>query len=167
MPRMSSKGRWPTFPDRAPRISRLSDDVEVLRSKARPKKIALDASDGTRMRLLCKCEKAGDLRKDARVQDFNGVVNRLLDRDASSRRRGLRLRTFAVVILDEECGLLEWVPRTRKLKQVVDAAYRIVGKKLPVFHSGRCPGPSNGPKVSTEMIVWPWPKLTAKCTFFI
>ena len=74
MPRMSSKGRWPTFPDRAPRISRLSDDVEVLRSKARPKKIALDASDGTRMRLLCKCEKAGDLRKDARVQDFNGVV---------------------------------------------------------------------------------------------
>jgi len=144
VPRRSSKGAWPAFPDRAPRISRLSDDVEVLRSKARPKKIALDASDGTRMRLLCKCEKAGDLRKDARVQGFNGVVNRLLDRDAASRRRGLRLRTFAVVILDEECGLLEWVPRTRKLKQVVDAAYRLHpsgAKKLPQFHSERVSGP--------------------------
>ena len=51
------------------------------------------------------------------------------------------MRTFAVVILDEECGLLEWVPRTRKLKQVVDAAYRIVGKKLPVFHSEKVSGP--------------------------
>ena len=120
---LDAGGNKPQFSADAPRIARFLDDVDVLNSKARPKKLTLDTSAGRRVRLLCKREKEGDLRKDARVNDFNQVVNRLLDRDPAARRRGLRLRTFAVVILDEECGLMEWVPRTRKLRQVCEAAY--------------------------------------------
>ena len=34
---------------------------------------------------LCKREAHGDLRKDARLMEFNSVVNRLLKRDAEGR----------------------------------------------------------------------------------
>ena len=95
-----------------------------MKSKAKPKKLTLETSEGGKCRILCKREKEGDLRKDARVNDFNDVVNRLLDRDDESRRRKLHLRTFAVVILDEECGLMEWVNHTHGLRYVIEAAYR-------------------------------------------
>ena len=68
------------------------------------------------------------MRKDARMMEFNAVVNRyiyvcrkawtlssvlrLMEDDPESRKRKLRLRTYAVVCLNEECGILEWVPNT-------------------------------------------------------
>ncbi len=61
---------------------------------------------------LCKIERRGDLRKDARMMEFNGMVNRLLLSDAEARKRKLRLRTYAVMCLNEECGLMQWVPNT-------------------------------------------------------
>lgn len=47
---------------------------------------------------LVKQEEKGDLRKDARVQDLNNVINRLMQDD---KQRRLRLRTFAVTCLSE------------------------------------------------------------------
>ena len=41
--------------------------------------------------------------------EFNGMINRLLQNDPAGRARKLRLRTYAVICLDEECGVLEWV----------------------------------------------------------
>lgn len=41
--------------------------------------------------------------------EFNGMINRLLQKDPAGRARKLRMRTYAVICLNEECGVLEWV----------------------------------------------------------
>ncbi len=95
-------------------------------SKARPKKISLQTVEsGETLHFLCKQERNGDLRKDARLMEFNGVVNRLLARDNAGRRRKLRLRTYSVICLNEECGIIEWVQGTTAFRHLVSEGYRI------------------------------------------
>ena len=78
---------------------------------------------------LVKREKTGDLRKDARVQDLNNVINRLMassnnsNSTLSSKSRRLRVRTFAVTCLSEDTGILEWVPDTEALRRLVSKSY--------------------------------------------
>ncbi len=44
---------------------------------------------------------------------------RLLHRDPEGRRRKLSMRTYAVVCLNEECGLLQWVANTSGFRSEV------------------------------------------------
>lgn len=46
--------------------------------------------------------------------EFNGMINRLLQKNPAGRTRKLRLRTYAVICLNEECGVLEWVEVKRE-----------------------------------------------------
>jgi phosphatidylinositol kinase/protein kinase (PI-3 family) len=77
------------------------------------------------LHFLVKQEAKGDLRKDARVQDLNNVINRLMcsnnwESGASSRRRRrLHLRASAVTCLSEDIYILEWVPDTDSLRNLV------------------------------------------------
>jgi serine/threonine-protein kinase ATR len=114
-----------------------SSKVSVMASKAKPKKLKAFAVPGTwkhtdktigdvgEIHFLVKQEIKGDLRKDARVQDFNNVINRLMDSSngssstLASRSRRLRLRTFAVTCLSEDTGILEWVPDTDSMRNLV------------------------------------------------
>lgn len=86
--------------------------VEVAVSKAKPKTFTVLTTSGKYIKFLCKQEKNGDLRMDARMMEFNGVVNRILACDAESRKRNLKLKTFSVICLSEECGILEWINNT-------------------------------------------------------
>jgi serine/threonine-protein kinase ATR len=105
------------------RILKFHEHAVVMASKARPKKMTVDTTQGETVNYLCKQEKNGDLRKDARLMEFNAVVNRVLARDVAGRHRRLRLRTYAVVCLNEECGLLEWVPQTAPIRTLIAEAY--------------------------------------------
>lgn len=71
-----------------------------MSSLVRPKKISLMGDNGQKYNLLCK--PTDDLRKDARVMDFNGMINKLLKSDSESRRRNLceLLRTLLVGFFD-------------------------------------------------------------------
>lgn len=40
------------------------------------------------------------------------------------RRRQLYIRTYAVVVLNEECGMLEWVHNTEALRHVLVHRYK-------------------------------------------
>ncbi len=51
------------------------------------------------------------------------TVNRLLDADVGGRTRKLRLRTYAVTCLNEETGLIEWMPRSTGFRYVVSDTY--------------------------------------------
>lgn len=122
-----------TFSRHIPRMRCLSSHVDVMSSKAKPKKLKAfvvaaedvaryrksgdkDATEGKydmgTLHFLLKREAKGDLRKDARVQDLNNVVNRLLsvesDGKGSAGRRRISLRTFTVTCLSEDIGLIEW-----------------------------------------------------------
>jgi len=148
------------FPAFVPRMRAFSTKIAVMNSKAKPKKItvyAIPAGQGPQLRrssssssghtqpgdagemhFLVKQEVRGDLRKDARVQDLNNVINRILSghgkgsnrgsggnsgNGAQQQRRRLHLRTFSVTCLSEDCGILEWVPNTDSLRSVVSSSY--------------------------------------------
>ncbi len=55
--------------------------------------------------------------------DLAGVLNELFAGDAGSRRRGLRLRTYAVIALNDDCGLLQWVEGLLPLKAAIEETY--------------------------------------------
>ncbi|KAL3621412.1 hypothetical protein CASFOL_036324 [Castilleja foliolosa] len=109
-----------------PTISGIADEAEILSSLQRPKKIVLIGSDGTERPFLCKPKD--DLRKDARMMEFNAMINRLLSKSPESRRRKLYVRTFAVIPLTEDCGMVEWVPHTRGLRHILQDIYISSGK---------------------------------------
>nr|KAJ0216324.1 hypothetical protein LSAT_V11C300104440 [Lactuca sativa] len=109
-----------------PTITGIADEAEVLSSLQRPKKIILVGSDGIKRPFLCKPKD--DLRKDARMMEFNAMINRLLSKCPESRRRKLYVRTFAVVPLTEDCGMVEWVPHTRGLRHILQDIYISSGK---------------------------------------
>ncbi len=135
-----------------PRMRAFSSRVGVMTSKAKPKKLRAYAVPGSykvprtsqsassksrssedvdigELHFLVKQEAKGDLRKDARVQDLNNVINRLMSANSgesgvsSRRRRRLHLRTFAVTCLSEDIGILEWVPDTDSLRNLVTKSY--------------------------------------------
>lgn len=114
------------FPRQVPRMRCFSQRVTIMSSKAKPKKIKayvvtadsrlstkeIDSAKGAlkndigEVHFLVKQEAKGDLRKDARVQDLNNVINRLVSaagksQGASAGKR-LNLRTFVVTCLSED-----------------------------------------------------------------
>jgi Phosphatidylinositol 3- and 4-kinase len=107
-------------------------------SLQKPRKITVLGSDNRSYSFLCKPKD--DLRKDARLMEFNSMINKLLQRDSESRRRRLcsyvlhlslcrvltsaaDIRTYSVVPLNEECGLIEWVPNTVALRGILAKLY--------------------------------------------
>ncbi|EQL03330.1 phosphatidylinositol 3 [Ophiocordyceps sinensis CO18] len=93
------------------------DDVLVLSSLAKPRRLTARGSDGKSYMLLIKPKD--DLRTDQRLMEFNGIINRSLKRDAESSRRQLYIRTYAVIPLNEECGIIEWVPGIRTMRDIL------------------------------------------------
>lgn len=117
------------FPQPPVCVQKFSSDMKVMNSKERPKKIGILATDGRVRHFLCKAERTGDLRKDSRMMELNSTINRLLQTDPEGRRRKLRVRTYAVTCLNEQCGLLEWVPQTVGMRHVISRAYAAEGLK--------------------------------------
>jgi len=103
-------------------ISSFLDDVLVLNSLQKPRKISIRGSDGHVYALLCKPKD--DLRKDQRLMEFNAMINRALKKDAESSKRRLYIKTYAVTPLNEECGLIEWVDNLKTLREILLASYK-------------------------------------------
>ncbi|KAJ3496050.1 hypothetical protein NLG97_g2953 [Lecanicillium saksenae] len=97
------------------------DDVLVLSSLAKPRRLTARGSDGKIYMLLIKPKD--DLRTDQRLMEFNSMINRSLKRDAESSRRQLYIRTYAVVPLNEECGIIEWVPGIKTMRDTLLTLY--------------------------------------------
>lgn len=101
------------------RIGDIEDHVLVMSSLMRPRRIGLIGSDGRQYRYLAKKENQGDMRKDSRLVEFITVVNRLLSKDSVSRDKKLELKTYAVLPLSEETGMIEWVNDLCALRTVI------------------------------------------------
>mmetsp|Transcript_33965 Transcript_33965/g.75441 ORF Transcript_33965/g.75441 Transcript_33965/m.75441 type:complete len:411 (+) Transcript_33965:1-1233(+) len=114
-------------------IASMNEAVDVASSKAKPKTITLRTLCGRSVKFLCKQEKDGDLRKDARMMEFNAVVNRLLREDPEGSKRSLRVRTFAVVCLNEESGILEWVNNTDCIRALITHSHTYWVEQYPTL----------------------------------
>ncbi|XP_075426221.1 serine/threonine-protein kinase ATR isoform X3 [Ascaphus truei] len=131
------------FPGHWAYISGFDDTVEILASLQKPKKISLKGSDGKSYTMMCKPKD--DLRKDCRLMEFNSLINKCLRKDAESRRRELHIRTYAVIPLNDECGIIEWVNNTAGLRQILTKLYKEKG----IYMSGKELRQCMLPKVAT------------------
>ncbi|XP_034474679.1 serine/threonine-protein kinase ATR [Drosophila innubila] len=116
------------FPYQQIFISGFQEKVLILRSAARPKKLTIRCSDGQDYDVMVKPKD--DLRKDARLMEFNGLMKRYLHQDARARQRRLHIRTYAVLPFNEECGLLEWLPNLNSYRSICIALYSQRGQVM-------------------------------------
>lgn len=59
-----------------------------------------------------------------RLMEFNQLINRYLVRDPDARKRNLHIRTYGVIPLNEDCGLIEWIPNLMGLRPLLNRIYR-------------------------------------------
>jgi serine/threonine-protein kinase ATR len=103
-------------------ISAFLDEAFVLSSLQKPRKLSIRGSDGKLYAVLAKPKD--DLRKDQRLMEFNTMINRFLKRDVEASKRRLYIRTYAVVPLNEECGLIEWVDNLKTFRDILMQLYK-------------------------------------------
>ncbi|XP_075124962.1 serine/threonine-protein kinase ATR [Leptodactylus fuscus] len=131
------------FPGHWAYIAGFDDMVEILPSLQKPKKISLKGSDGKSYIMMCKPKD--DLRKDCRLMEFNSLINKCLRKDAESRRRELHIRTYAVIPLNDECGIIEWVNNTSGLRNILVKLYKEKGVHMGGKELRQCILPKSAP----------------------
>ncbi|KIO32842.1 hypothetical protein M407DRAFT_66218 [Tulasnella calospora MUT 4182] len=145
------------FPSSAPTLEGFAEEIEIMKSLQKPRKLTVLGSDGAAYNFLCKPKD--DLRKDARLMDFNSIINKLLKTNSESRRRRLHIRTYSVVPLNEECGLIEWVPNTTGFRHILEKLYTTRGIHIfsreitDEYNRVRDIGESAAPQVFVERIL--------------
>eukprot|EP00929_Paragymnodinium_shiwhaense_P072346 TRINITY_DN36721_c0_g4_i1.p1 TRINITY_DN36721_c0_g4~~TRINITY_DN36721_c0_g4_i1.p1 ORF type:complete len:4159 (-),score=1064.84 TRINITY_DN36721_c0_g4_i1:194-12097(-) len=97
------------------KIIRIDPTVLVMSSKQKPKRVKILGSDEREHWFLVKAGE--DLRLDARIEQLFEAMNGLL---ASTATAGLKIRTYTVVPLLPDLGILEWVRPTKTMKSIVE-----------------------------------------------
>lgn len=104
--------------------------LPTMESLRRPKRLTVHGSDARERRYLVKGGE--DLRQDQRVQQLFRVINSVLAADGQCAARGLGMRTYAVLPLNDRVGLIEWVNGTNTLQGLIKrtdrAAASVVGR---------------------------------------
>ncbi|GBC43817.2 serine/threonine-protein kinase SMG1 isoform X3 [Rhizophagus irregularis DAOM 181602=DAOM 197198] len=88
-------------------IQSFNDNVVILPTKTKPKKLVLLGSDGKQYGYLFKGLE--DLHLDERIMQLLRITNDLFNRDKQSRSRKLRARHYAVIPLGDHSGMIQWV----------------------------------------------------------
>lgn len=109
------------FPNADVYISGMKDEVTLLLSLQKPRRITLIGSDGKSYIIMMKPDD--DLRKDFRLMEFNAVVKQYLHQNSEARQRRLNIRTYAVLPLNEKCGILEWVSNLQAFRHIVTGKF--------------------------------------------
>ncbi|CAN0900398.1 Serine/threonine-protein kinase ATM [Linum grandiflorum] len=94
-----------------PHFKGLADSVMVMNGINAPKVVECLGSDGKRYRQLAKSGN-DDLRQDAVMEQFFGLVNTFLQNNRDTWKRRLGVRTYKVVPFTPSAGVLEWVNGT-------------------------------------------------------
>lgn len=114
------------------KIQSFQPHLAVIASKQRPRKLAIVGSDGLSYRFLLKGHE--DLRLDQRVMQFFGLVNTLLENSSEAMKRHLSIRTFSVVPLSQNTGLISWLPHCDTMHALVKDFRESRGMLLSLEH---------------------------------
>lgn len=106
--------------------------LAVIASKQRPRRLAIVGSDGLAYRFLLKGHE--DLRQDQRVMQFFGLVNTLLETSSETTKRHLSIRTFSVIPLSQNTGLISWLPHCDTMHALVKDFRESRGMLLSLEH---------------------------------
>ncbi|CAH0476370.1 unnamed protein product [Peronospora belbahrii] len=113
----------PPNPSTHIRILSFDSMLGVLSSKQLPKRLVLHCSDEKDYTFLVKGGE--DLRLDQRIEQLFGVMNQILDTDPRCHNQRLSLRTYGVIPMTQEIGIVEWVSGTSTLKGVIETQLQI------------------------------------------
>ncbi|CAI6361847.1 unnamed protein product [Macrosiphum euphorbiae] len=116
------------FPDDLVYIHGIKDEVYIFSSLQKPKRIIILGSDGNEYPMMCKPKD--DIRIDSRLMEFNNIVNMYLKRDPEARDRNLFIKTYSVVPMILDCGLIELVQNVVTLRSVILNCYEAIGIKV-------------------------------------
>lgn len=101
-----------------PVITSFRDEITIASGLSAPKILTARASDGNRYKQLFK-GGPDDLRQDAIMEQVFGEVSKILRKDKETRRRDLQIRTYRVLPLSNTSGIIEFVPDSIPLHDVV------------------------------------------------
>lgn len=102
-------------------ITRLSDEIVVLNSLQKPRAVKFFGNDGKEYKMLIKSND--DLRIDFRFIEFLKVVNDYFRKDPDATQRLFSIRTYSVVPINEEIGIIEWLNDYEKFRSVIFNQY--------------------------------------------
>ncbi|EXB87890.1 Serine/threonine-protein kinase ATM [Morus notabilis] len=106
-----------------PYFKGLGDSVLVMNGINAPKVVECLGSDGHTYKQLAKSGN-DDLRQDAVMEQFFGLVNTFLQNHRDTRKRRLGVRTYKVVPFTPSAGVLEWVNGTLPLSDYLIGSLR-------------------------------------------
>lgn len=92
---------------------------------SRPKVLECRGTNGKIYKMLVK--GGDDLRQDAVMEQLFGLVNILLRNEAATRQRNLHLRTYKVVPLSPDSGIIEWVEGTTAIGEYLHGGMKASG----------------------------------------
>ncbi|KNA03521.1 hypothetical protein SOVF_208360 [Spinacia oleracea] len=88
-------------------IASFSEQVAILSTKTKPKKLVIQGSDGGKYTYLLKGRE--DLRLDARIMQLLQAVNSFLHSNSETRSRSVGIRYYSVTPISGRAGLIQWV----------------------------------------------------------
>ncbi|KAJ8319497.1 hypothetical protein KUTeg_004588 [Tegillarca granosa] len=100
MPGLGTSGKLVT-------VESVSNTVQILPTKTKPKKLILLGSDGKRYPYLFKGLE--DLHLDERIMQFLSIVNNMFASATSGDQQLYRARHYSVTPLGPRSGLIQWV----------------------------------------------------------
>eukprot|EP01125_Pyxidicula_operculata_P006159 TRINITY_DN2146_c0_g2_i1.p1 TRINITY_DN2146_c0_g2~~TRINITY_DN2146_c0_g2_i1.p1 ORF type:complete len:2397 (-),score=492.72 TRINITY_DN2146_c0_g2_i1:292-6513(-) len=92
--------------------------LKVIPSKQKPRRFTVHGSDGNEFPFLLKGHE--DLRQDERVMQLFSLVNKLLDADDITSKNHLTIQRYAVVPLSSDSGLIEWLPQSDTIHELLN-----------------------------------------------
>ena len=106
-----------------PRLLRFEPNVSIAGGVSAPKIVTAIASDGSRHKQLFKGGN-DDLRQDAIMEQVFEQVSNLLRRHRNTRQRNLGIRTYRVLPLPANAGIIEFVQNTIPLHDYLLPAHQ-------------------------------------------
>ncbi|KAG9130436.1 hypothetical protein Leryth_004338 [Lithospermum erythrorhizon] len=97
-------------------ISSIYEQVTILSTKTKPKKIIMLGSDGRTYTYLLKGRE--DLRLDARIMQMLQAVNGFLNSSSATRCQSLGIRYYSVTPIGGQAGLIQWVDNVTSIYTV-------------------------------------------------
>ncbi|KAI7941246.1 hypothetical protein MJO29_013320 [Puccinia striiformis f. sp. tritici] len=104
-------------PDSMPCISSYVNNFTVASGKSAPKITTCLGSNGVHYRQLFK--GGDDARQDAVMEQVFELVNNVLERDPECQKRRLKFKTYIVIPLSPDTGLIEFVKNTSSLMDIL------------------------------------------------
>ncbi|XP_055605401.1 DNA-dependent protein kinase catalytic subunit-like [Uranotaenia lowii] len=98
------------------RIVKIGGQLELYDTLRRPLRLQINGSDGKTYDFLAKYGE--DLRQDQRVQQLLDTISHQMSLDQRCREHQLSVRTYEVIPIRSDFGILSWIPNTSSIKNV-------------------------------------------------